>query len=103
MDFDKMKVAELKEELESRGLDTSGKKADLIARLKADEAGSEEAAAPMAVEPASTKRKKGAASAADEPAEVVKKVKGSDGGAAKKKFNVPVDKDCRLFGRAEVG
>lgn len=32
----KMKVAELKEELTKRGLDTSGKKADLVARLEKD-------------------------------------------------------------------
>lgn len=30
----KMKVAELKEELEKRGLDSTGKKADLVSRLE---------------------------------------------------------------------
>lgn len=35
VDFSKMKVTELKKELESRGLDTSGKKAELVARLEA--------------------------------------------------------------------
>ena len=35
MDFSKMKVTELKKELESRGLDTTGKKAELVARLEA--------------------------------------------------------------------
>ena len=35
--FDKMTVAELKEELKALKLDTKGKKADLIARLKGDE------------------------------------------------------------------
>ncbi len=35
-DYSKMKVAELKKELESHGLDTSGKKADLTARLQGE-------------------------------------------------------------------
>lgn len=30
----KMKIGELKEELEKRGLDTAGKKAELVARLE---------------------------------------------------------------------
>ena len=34
LDPSKLKVAELKEELEKRGLDTSGKKADLVSRLE---------------------------------------------------------------------
>ena len=34
VDFSKMKVAELKEECEKRGLGSSGKKAELISRLQ---------------------------------------------------------------------
>ena len=34
IDPSKLKVAELKEELEKRGLDTSGKKAELVSRLE---------------------------------------------------------------------
>lgn len=34
MDYTKMKVADLKKELQSRGLDTSGKKTELVARLE---------------------------------------------------------------------
>ena len=33
-DLSKMKVSELREELEKRGLDASGKKAELVARLE---------------------------------------------------------------------
>eukprot|EP01147_Barroeca_monosierra_P009498 gene9498-1739_t len=36
-DLDKLKVSDLKAKLKERGLDTNGKKADLIARLKYDE------------------------------------------------------------------
>lgn len=35
VDFSKMKVAELKEECEKRGLESSGKKAELVSRLQA--------------------------------------------------------------------
>lgn len=35
LDFDKMKVAELQDELAKRGLNTSGRKSELVARLKA--------------------------------------------------------------------
>lgn len=38
-DWSKLKVTELKEELESRGLAITGKKADLIERLEQDSAG----------------------------------------------------------------
>lgn len=34
LDPSKLKVAELKQELEKRGLDSSGKKADLVSRLE---------------------------------------------------------------------
>lgn len=34
IDPSKLKVAELKEELEKRGLDSSGKKAELVSRLE---------------------------------------------------------------------
>ena len=34
MDFSKLKVAELREECEKRGLDSSGKKAELVSRLE---------------------------------------------------------------------
>ena len=40
LDPAKMTVAELREELDSRGLDTRGKKAELVARLQAELAGS---------------------------------------------------------------
>ena len=35
VDFSKMKVAELKEECEKRGLESSGKKVELVSRLQA--------------------------------------------------------------------
>ena len=35
VDFSKMKVAELREQCEERGLDSSGKKAELVSRLQA--------------------------------------------------------------------
>ncbi len=35
VDFSKMKVAELREECEERGLESSGKKAELVSRLQA--------------------------------------------------------------------
>ena len=38
-DYSKMKVAELKEELELRGLNATGKKTDLISRLEDDDSG----------------------------------------------------------------
>ena len=34
MDFSKLKVAELREECEKRGLDSSGKKVELVSRLE---------------------------------------------------------------------
>lgn len=37
--YSKMKVAELKQELEIRGLDATGKKADLVSRLEDDDKG----------------------------------------------------------------
>ena len=39
VDFSKMKVAELREECENRGLDSSGKKAELVSRLQANATG----------------------------------------------------------------
>ena len=39
VDFSKMKVAELREECENRGLDSSGKKAKLVSRLQANATG----------------------------------------------------------------
>ena len=44
----KMTVAKLREELERRGLDTQGKKAELVARLQADIEAEGETAAPAA-------------------------------------------------------
>ena len=42
----KMTVAALREELDSRGLDTRGKKAELVARLQAELAGSAQGPSP---------------------------------------------------------
>jgi ribosomal protein L22 len=55
-----LKVAELQEELEARGLPKSGKKAELVARLEEDDQGGAEAAAPEAAPEAE---------AAEEPAD----------------------------------
>ncbi len=55
-----LKVAELQEELEARGLPKSGKKAELVARLEEDDQGGAESDAPEAAPEAE---------AADEPAE----------------------------------
>lgn len=41
LDFDKMKVAELQDELAKRGLSTSGRKSELVSRLKAAAASSQ--------------------------------------------------------------
>ena len=46
-----LKVAELQEELEGRGLPKSGKKAELVARLEEDDKGAGEADAPDAAAP----------------------------------------------------
>src|SRR5699024_10978880 len=46
-----LKVAELQEELEARGLPKSGKKAELVARLEEDDQGGAEAEAPEADAP----------------------------------------------------
>ena len=56
-----LKVPELQEELEARGLPKSGKKADLVARLEEDDQGGGEAEAPEAEAPAADEP------AADEP------------------------------------
>jgi ribosomal protein L22 len=58
--WDSLKVAELQEELEARGLPKSGKKAELVARLEEDDAGGTEAEAPAEEAPE--------AEAAEEPA-----------------------------------
>ena len=57
-----LKVAELQEELEARGLPKSGKKADLVARLEEDDQGGGEADAPEAEAPEAA-----AEAEADEP------------------------------------
>ena len=49
-----LKVPELQEELEARGLPKSGKKADLVARLEEDDQGGGEAEAPEAERPPPT-------------------------------------------------
>jgi len=46
--WESLKVAELQEELEARGLPKSGKKAELVARLEEDDAGGADADAPEA-------------------------------------------------------
>ncbi len=46
--WESLKVAELQEELEARGLPKSGKKAELVARLEEDDQGGGEADAPEA-------------------------------------------------------
>ncbi len=39
VDYSEWKVAELRDELDARGLDTDGNKADLVARLEEDDQG----------------------------------------------------------------
>jgi len=58
-----LKVAELQEELEARGLPKSGKKAELVARLAEDDAGSTDAEAPEEEAPEEEKpaRRRGSA------------------------------------------
>jgi ribosomal protein L22 len=58
--WESLKVAELQEELEARGLPKSGKKAELVARLEEDDAGGADAEAPVEEAPE--------AEAAEEPA-----------------------------------
>ncbi|MBN1528381.1 MAG: 50S ribosomal protein L22 [Thermoleophilaceae bacterium] len=52
--WESLKVAELQEELEARGLPKSGKKAELVARLEEDDAKGGEAEAPEAKAPEET-------------------------------------------------
>ena len=64
-DLDSLKVADLKERLEAKGLDTKGKKAELLSRLK--EAVAAAAAAVSLSSGGSNKRKAAAPPAAEAP------------------------------------
>jgi large subunit ribosomal protein L22 len=71
--WDSLKVDELRDELEARGLPKSGKKDELVARLVEDDASGEAEAAPAEEVPAETVAEEGAApeeaAAGEEPAE----------------------------------
>jgi ribosomal protein L22 len=71
--WESLKVDELRDELEARGLPKSGKKDELVARLVEDDASGEAEAAPAEEVPAETVAEEGAApeeaAAGEEPAE----------------------------------
>ena len=68
LDPAKMTVAALREELDSRGLDTCGKKAELVARLQAELAGSGSTQGPSPTK----KSRKSKAKPKEEPVEEVR-------------------------------
>ena len=76
--WESLKVAELQDELESRGLAKSGNKAELVARLDEDDAGAAEAAGAEAEAPPAETEEAAAAGAEDvEPAKKPRRRRGS--------------------------
>jgi hypothetical protein len=69
MDYNKLTVAKLKEELTKRGLETDGKKADLVSRLEEDDNTNGEGDKKEEESEEEKKPKKGAKRKAEEPAD----------------------------------
>jgi poly [ADP-ribose] polymerase len=96
MDYNKLTVAKLKEELTKRGLETDGKKADLVSRLEEDDNTNGEGDKKEEESEEEKKPKKGAKRKAEEPAD-------DEPAAKKQKTGKPkVDECCSMGGVSVV-